>query len=94
MVYVLPGLALLLAGVLGHWLARRGGGPWVLGLEGIALIAGFLTWREGQAAQGFDGIGYAITLALVIMPVILGLAFGAFLGLYRRRRDVQNPDHD
>ncbi|EPX82197.1 hypothetical protein [Salipiger mucosus] len=94
MVYLVPAVACALFAILGHLLARAGRAGWVLiALLGLVL-AGAWALVQGRAEQGYDALGYAIVLGLLVLPGTLGLLLGGALGLYRRRRAGQKTAHD
>lgn len=57
-----------------------------------AVVTGLLmVWAilQGQKAQGWDGMGYAIAAFLMAGPALLGMSAGALLGFLRRRRSAK-----
>ncbi len=76
MVYLVPLVCLFVGGFAGFRLtvARKWrvlGGVWFVG-----LVAFGLSIFAGQQQQGWDGIGYVIVAALVLLPVIVGMVLG------------------
>lgn len=85
MLYAVP-LVCLLAGAFGGFrltMARK----WrVFGGAGFVCLAAFgLSIRAGQQQQGWDGIGYVIVAALVLLPVIVGMIAGMAIAVIRAK---------
>lgn len=86
MVYVVPLICFVLPLIAAHVALRRRLG-WTVALWTVVCALGMVwaIWR-GRQEQGWDGIGYAILLMLVLAPAVLGAWVGAALGYWRRRR--------
>lgn len=89
MVFVIPLIALTLGGAVG-WICGQRRLSVVVWALAAALVAamGWAIWM-GRQSQGFDGIGYAIFAMLMCLPALLGLAVGALVAVFRRRRKVK-----
>lgn len=84
MIFVIPAVCLSVGLAVG-WLClfnRWAGAVWALAV----VLGGGAGWAlvMGRAAQGWDGIGYAIALTLGFLPALLGLLLGALIGRWRR----------
>jgi apolipoprotein N-acyltransferase len=83
MVYILPLFCIAFGLFAGLRLTRAR--KWrVLGLCFLAGVVTFgLSIYSGQQKQGWDGIGYVIVAALVVLPAMGGLVIGAGIGALR-----------
>lgn len=90
-VYVFMGMALL-AGLLLGWLILRNGWTRAYGalLAGhvLAALGLLLAARQGQQMQG---LGYAILLAVFVLPATLGFCLGGGAAWWAKRRG-SSPD--
>ena len=94
MLYIIPAIAITL-GLTGGWTTafeRK----WLMfsGLVVVLIAMGGLLFLAGQQAQGWDGIGYAIWLALGVMPCLLGVLIGGIIGILRRRAQDKKAEAD
>lgn len=89
-VYVFMGLALL-AGLLLGWLILRNGWLRAYGalLAGhvLAALGLFLAARQGQQ---MEGLGYAILLAVFVLPATLGFCLGGGAAWWAGRRSIKS----
>lgn len=86
MMYAIP-ITCFVAGLFaGLYAMSRWSGRTVL--ITATLLAVSIGWMilQGQQAQGFDGVGYAIGAFLMAAPTLFGLSAGSILVLLRRRR--------
>lgn len=92
MVYVIPLVAILAGGFAGALLTRHGRAILVPVL--LAILGGLFAWAiwKGRQLSGWDGIGYAIFAALMVLPAGLGLIAGWIVGVIRRRRAARAED--
>ena len=83
--------SLLVGALLGFVLGRTTGGkaPTVAAL--LALAAAGVLMLMGRAAQGWNGMGYAIVALLLAAPVAVGAALGGWLGAALRARRDKDP---
>lgn len=92
MVWAVPLVVLVLNLIAAHLMVMRKRVTWlvVLGLAWLAL--GVYALITGRAHQGFDAIGYAIVLALIVIPALTGAGLGATIAALRRRRQSAATD--
>lgn len=85
MVNLVP-LLCVVFGVFAGW-RMAGGRRWRALAISFAFGLAAFAWviYLGQQSQGWDGIGYVIVAALVLLPVMGGMIIGAIIGALRLR---------
>lgn len=85
MLYAVPFAAFFSALLLGH-LAMRAGRPDVVGGLGAALVglAFWAVWREAMTV-GLDVLLYTLLIWGAVLPALLALALGTFVGWLEER---------
>jgi hypothetical protein len=85
MLLAVPFTAFFAALILGHVLIERERRDWLVGLAvGMAGLGLWALWREGMA-PGIDGLLYTLLLWGAVLPGLLALGLGAFVGWLDRR---------
>ena len=86
MIYAIPLFCFIVPFVAAIYALKHHRGRTVLVAAGVT--GALMIWAivQGQRAQGWDGLGYAIAAFLMAAPAVLGMSAGALLGLLRRRR--------
>ena len=86
MIYLIPLLCFLIPAGMAYlvvWNRLRWVVPALIGALGV--IMGWTLWQARQHV-GWDAFGYLIVAVLMTAPAILGLAAGAGIAVWRRRR--------
>ncbi len=85
-VVLIPLGCFALAALAGFVLGRLGQRDLGRVLIGAGTLAFLVVAVKSQTATGWDGLGWFILAALMILPALIGGGIGLVLGLWRRRR--------